>query len=146
MNSSEEDKIIHLDNIKDVMRKEHYIIHSVGDEKTSHKGNQGGSVIVVGSKESSPMKSGAGFFIVLTERMGVSPLSGIKIKYWQADLLDPIKGWEKTQGGSIEENIQLQRQQYNERFGTHQLAPELTNVECSPMAIGKAIRFVSIED
>lgn len=144
MDSTEEDKVINFKSAKNVIQREGYVIHTVGDDKTSYQGNQEGSVISMGTDSSQPIEKLAGFFIVLTARTGINAVSGIRGKYWQADLIDPMKGWQKTQGESIEENMQLQRDIYNARLKAQQSVPELINAECSPMASGKTVRFVEV--
>lgn len=144
MDNIKENKVINFKGTKNAMHRDGYVTHSVGDDKTSYQGNQKDSVISMGAGNSQSIEKLTGFFIVLTERTGINAVSGIRGKYWQADLIDPMKGWQKTQGESIEENMQLQRDIYNARLKAQQSVPELINAECSPMASGKTVRFVEV--
>ncbi len=53
MNSIEKNKVTHLKSIKMDIDRKQCPMFSVGDDKTSYKGNQAGSVIALGSNKDS---------------------------------------------------------------------------------------------
>ena len=86
-----------------------------------------------------------GFFVVLVSCKGVRTEVGIKgVKHWKANLVNPVYGWIKTSGETIEETLASQKEQYDDRIATDQMVPDLVTIASGPMASGQTVRFVSV--
>jgi hypothetical protein len=63
---------------------------------------------------------------------------------WKSDLIEPIRGWSPTTGGSVDEAIERQQRQYATRILAKEAVPDLVLLKDLPMASGQMIRFVPI--
>ena len=81
-----------------------------------------------------------GFFVIFKR----SRSANAKPANWKSDLIDPIRGWPPTTGGTIDEAIEGQQRLYAARILANESVPELVLVKDSPMASGQIVRFVPI--
>jgi hypothetical protein len=65
-------------------------------------------------------------------------------KYWVANYIEPLSGWDSSRGKSFEEIIQSQKNQYHSKIESNHPVPGLVNECDSPMASGKITRFVEV--
>lgn len=86
-----------------------------------------------------------GFFIVLVKaQMPWKSGAAKRGNYFRADLLEPIAGWEKTNGDTMEGAAALQRAQYDSRLAEQKPVPALVPENDGPMANGQIVRFVAV--
>ncbi len=65
---------------------------------------------------------------------------------WIASYIEPLAGWDASQGKDLEEITQLQKNQYHTKKTANEPIPELVHNCEGPMASGKITRFVEVEN
>jgi hypothetical protein len=81
-----------------------------------------------------------GFFIgIIKQRKGTD-------ECWKANYIHSLPGWNSSKGASLEEVIEFQKEQYQSKTMTGEQLPDLVGEYQGPMASGKIIRFVQIEN
>lgn len=86
-----------------------------------------------------------GFFITIVRRReaGVRYSSKTGL-FFQADLVEPVEGWPKTRGETIDALINDQKLQYEAQLAAKGVVPDLVESTNGPMASGQTVRFVEV--
>lgn len=86
-----------------------------------------------------------GFFIVVVKaRSSWTGMGKKREEYFLGNLLQPVIGWAKASGKTIEIVTDLQRKQYHDWLGLKKVVPALVGEDCGPMANGQTVRFVEV--